>query len=259
MLVLPAALAIIYVHLHSTHINSAHVDCASCLRTGANLFAVHQLVSASGARSAQVVITDNASGSPHMVSLSGTGVSVTPSDFAVSAMPQSAGLSSGQSAIFILSVTASGGFNQNVTFACSGLPAGASCSSAPASVAPGASSAATTTLTITTTLRSAAIFRMPLSYLRYRTVESFLLCSLLYISICTAKKAHQIRPPAVLTPWFASILNVLVFSLVGCSSTNSVGPVQSPGSGTPAGNYSVSVTASSGNLTHQLALSLTVR
>ena len=110
-----------------------------------------------------------------MVSLSGNGVSVIPSDFAVSGMPQSASLSSVQSAIFTLSVTASGGFNQTVTFACSGLPAGASCNFAPASVTPGSSSAATTNLTITTTPRSAAIFRSPLTYLRYRIVELFLL------------------------------------------------------------------------------------
>jgi hypothetical protein len=63
----------------------------------------------------------------------------------------------------------------------------------------------------------------------------------------------------VLTPWPASILAIFVLSLMGCSSTSSVSPVQSPGVGTPAGNYSVSVTASSGNLTHQLSLSLTVR
>jgi len=97
-----------------------------------------------GARSAQIVMTDNANGSPRQIPLSGAGISAGTPNFAISAAPPSASVTSGQSTSFTLSVDGSQGFSQPVQFVCSGLPAGASCGFSPASVTPGAGPVATT-------------------------------------------------------------------------------------------------------------------
>jgi len=59
--------------------------------------------------------------------------------------------------------------------------------------------------------------------------------------------------PALL---FLLILFLALASLAGCASSSSGSPSKT--AGTPAGTYSVAVTASSGALTHQVVLSLTV-
>jgi hypothetical protein len=76
-------------------------------------------------------------------------VTVTGPDFTIGASPTS--VSVGQSATsnpITLTITPTDGFNSQVTFSCSGLPTGATCSAAP--VTPNGTSASTTSLTVTT-------------------------------------------------------------------------------------------------------------
>jgi len=75
--------------------------------------------------------------------------------FTFSAVTNSATVVAGSSASYTVSVGGVNGFNSAVTFACSGLPSGASCSFNPASVSPG-SSPATSTVTVTTSAGTAA-------------------------------------------------------------------------------------------------------
>ncbi len=70
-----------------------------------------------------------------------------PPTFTLGASPGSLAISSGGHGTVSLMVTPANGFNSAVSFACSGLPTGASCSFNPATVTP-AGSAVTTTLTI---------------------------------------------------------------------------------------------------------------
>jgi N-acetylneuraminic acid mutarotase len=70
-----------------------------------------------------------------------------PESFAVSALPASLTLNSGEQGAITITVTPQNGFNSAVSFACSGLPVGASCSFSPATVTP-AGAAATSALTI---------------------------------------------------------------------------------------------------------------
>jgi len=214
----------------------------------------------SGPRSAQIIITDNASGSPRQIPLSGTGASVTAPDFSISAAPQSATLAAGQSKGFTLSVSASGGFSQPVTFACSGLPAAAACSFSPASVTPGASSPATTTLTLTTVSRSGVPVRFP-SPLLPLSYETALRISVICLLLCLYKMKNSIRIASRprLAAGFAAIFLLLAGSIAGCANASNPPVVSGGGGGTPAGAYAISVTASSGNLTHQLNLSITVQ
>jgi hypothetical protein len=78
---------------------------------------------------------------------SGGGGTTSPADFAVGVSPTEETVTAGSSATAKVSVTGTNGFNGAVSLTCSGLPAGASCSFNPASVNPGG----TSTLTITTT------------------------------------------------------------------------------------------------------------
>jgi len=222
---------------------------------------------AMGSRSGQIVITDNASGSPHQIVLSGSGTSANTPNFAVSAAPPSATVTSGQSAAFMLSVAGSGGFSQPVQFACAGLPAGASCGFSPAAVTPGANSAASTTLTVTTSPRSGGVFHFPKPFLppAYQTMFRILA---IFLFLYLYKLKDTIRPErwTHFAPRLALMMVLLAGSLAGCGLTSSSGPGSGSGSGsgpgtggTPTGAYTVSVTASSQTVTHQVNLSLTVK
>lgn len=90
---------------------------------------------AAGPRNGTVtVVDDDPVTGQQTLSLTGTGL-----DYSVSASPASFSIKAGQTATYTVSVSALGGsFPNAVSFACAGLPAGASCSFSPASVAPGA-------------------------------------------------------------------------------------------------------------------------
>ena len=79
-----------------------------------------------------------------------------PPDFSLGAAPSSLSVTAGQSATTTISVTPINGFAGSVAFECSsGLPPGASCSFAPATVTP-TGAAASTTLTISTARQTAS-------------------------------------------------------------------------------------------------------
>jgi FG-GAP-like repeat/Abnormal spindle-like microcephaly-assoc'd, ASPM-SPD-2-Hydin len=110
---------------------------------------------ADGPRSAAISVSDNASGSPQTVSLSGSGpdFSVTPSG------PASATVTAGQTAIYDIAVSPSAGFSQVVQLFCSGVPAGAVCMF-PSSVTLTGSGPTPVRVTVTT-VGSSAILRWP--------------------------------------------------------------------------------------------------
>ena len=234
--------------------------CSGSLTAGANCaISVVFTPTTSGSRSAQIIISDNASGSAQQVGLTGTGVSAASPDFAVSVAPQSATLSPGQSSPFALSVLASGGFSQSVTFACGGLPAGGSCSFSPATVTPSGNAASKTTLTIATTASVGVLLGIPRvdRPMLFETAASllvfFVLLFLYRRRTAFGRQMTCTTQPALL---FLLILFLALASLAGCASSSSGSPSKT--AGTPAGTYSVAVTASSGALTHQVVLSLTV-
>ena len=101
-----------------------------------------------------------------IVTASGSGVSsvtaafsltvAPPPDFSLSVSPTSATVKAGEAATYTLSVAPVGGFNQLVSLSCTGAPAAATCSVAPASVTPDGVDTAKPTVTVTTTVRSLA-------------------------------------------------------------------------------------------------------
>lgn len=94
--------------------------------------------SAAGARTGQFISTDDAAGSPHMVALSGTGVTVASNDFGVvldPSLPATIRLTAGQANTFNMWVLTGPGLNASPSVAgatsCSGGPTGSTCSVAP--------------------------------------------------------------------------------------------------------------------------------
>jgi hypothetical protein len=84
-------------------------------------------------------------------------ITTTP-NFTVTASPASLTVTAGQSGTVTVSVTPQNAFASAVSFTCSGLPTGASCSFSPATVTP-SGAAASTTLTVSTSATMAAVRR----------------------------------------------------------------------------------------------------
>jgi hypothetical protein len=158
-------------------------------------------------------------------------------DVTLAAAPGSAAVVAGQSAGFNISLASEDGFAQAVTFACSGLPAGASCSFAPSSVTPG-TSPAQTTLTIATTSSSASASP------RHRRGR-------FWPETGGAVALALLAWPLRRRRW----LNLLIVAAALATGTTLTGC----GGGAPMQSTStVVVTATGGGVTHTLNLSLTV-
>ncbi len=104
---------------------------------------------AAGNQSAALTLSTDALGSPHTVTLSGTG-----EDYSLTTDAASKTISAGQPAIFMLGVTPEGGLNQAVALACSGAPTLSTCTVIPASVTLNGASSSSATVTLATTAPS---------------------------------------------------------------------------------------------------------
>jgi hypothetical protein len=153
----------------------------------------------------------------------------------------------GSSATTTVSITPSGGFNQQVTFACSGLPKDAACSFSPATVTPSGTAAVTSTLTISVDAASAALHEHSLPGHGPATALAFLGGGgFLGLTLLRRRKKGL---------WYAQFglaLMILAASMVmGCGGGS--------GSTTPKGTYQISVTGSAGSTTQSASYSLTVQ
>jgi photosystem II stability/assembly factor-like uncharacterized protein len=184
------------------------------------------------------------------VALTGTGI-----DFALAAPTSSATISAGQTATFTISATPlTGGFPNSISFSASGLPSASSATFTPASVTPGAT-AATTTLSISTTARGA----LPPSARRApRTTPQFALWSFALATILLGliffgrNNRHRRFAPAT----FIAAALLLAIIIAGCGGGATTPP---PPTGTPAGTSTITVTATSGSLVHTTTVTLTVQ
>lgn len=165
-------------------------------------------------------------------------------DFSVTASPSSLTVTAGQSGTTTISVMPLNGFNTAVSFSCSGLLSGTSCSFSPATVTP-SGTAVSTTLTLTA---STSASNQPPSPLRYMPVAA------LALTLCFVR-FRNFRRHSVWILCVAATLSLLCLSACSgekSSTTSETGPAPTPESGM------VTVTATSGSLSHSAGLSVSV-
>jgi len=212
--------------------------------------------SASGSQTGTLTIADNASNSPQTVSLAGN----QPANFSLSVPGGSAATSStvtaGQTATYNLSVTGTNGFSGSVNFTCSGAPSKSTCSVSPNPANITGTSAAALTVSVATQAASSIsikpLYRPTLSADGYSLVGIVSTFALLLCFALTprAKGRHSLGYAAG-----ALAITMLTVVFVGCggSSSSSTTP------GTPAGQYTLTVSGASGSISQTMNLSLTVK
>ncbi len=163
-----------------------------------------------------------------------------PSTFTLAASPSSLTIKSAQQGTVTLTVTPQNGFNSAVSFACSGLAEGASCTFNPSTITPGGT-ATSTTLTINAESLSSALRREPES--------PFTAISLGLVVCVFGWKWRRVSRYAPLLALTASL-----GLLSGCGGGGGgVG-----GGGSSPVTSTVTITATSGTLQQTATLTLTV-
>jgi hypothetical protein len=217
---------------------------------------------AGGSRTGALTVTDNASGSPQVVTLTGMGqdFSLAPSG------SSSATVTAGQTATYKLAIAPVGAFTQKVALTCNGAPEKSTCSLSPNSLVLNGSSPATVTVTVTTTGSSASLvhpFQFPPVGGRIAIWLAFSGLSGLALLGGYSGKSRRRR--------FYALVILCLFSIGGGSSGCGRGSTASTSSsvstsgsaGTPAGSYSLTVagayTTGSATLTHSTKLTLVVQ
>jgi hypothetical protein len=220
---------------------------------------------AGGTRTGVVTISDNAAGSPQTVALTGTA-----EDFALTAAAgssTSATVSPGGTATYALSVVGVGGFDQNVTFTCAGVPSEAACTVSPSSLTL-SSSSTNVTVQVTTTAPSVGAPRPnPLPPVGPLQSCPWLLWAVALAAFGSLARAARgwVQPRVGRSRagfiCFAGLLLVLGVT-AACGGGGATESVQR-NSGTPPGTYTLTVTGTcatgSTNLSHSLDLTLQVQ
>ena len=241
---------------------SAASNCPASLAVGASCsISVTFTPGIAGEDGSFLWVTDDASGSPQGVALAGIGVA--PADFSLGVAPlspSSATVTAGNTANYSLSVAPQGGFNQPVSLTCAGAPLLATCMLSPASVTLDGTNSVTVKVTVSTT---APTIVPPLAPPDPNAWPALLLAMLALLAFAALPKvATRITADArsarlaLIGLVAALLLGVMLSPSCGGGGSSSPGP-GSPG--TPAGSYTLTVMATSGNLAHSTSLTLTVQ
>ena len=224
---------------------------------------------ATGTRTATLNIADNALDSPQQLSLSGSG----DAPFALSAGSGGSTtqtVNAGQTAQYNLQVTPSAGFSGAVTLGCSGAPTAAVCTVSTSPLQVGGGVPTPFTVSVTTTARGGAQLpgigtnRGPQNAPRFlppQLLLLFVLTALLLLIRGTRAtlvgSRRLIHSRAALA---AALLGIIFVS--GCGGGSAMSPPPPPPPpppvGTPAGSYTLMLTATSGSTTEVLDLNLKV-
>ena len=211
---------------------------------------------AAGAVSGTLTLSAANLAKPLTVALAGSG-----SDFTLSTVGSSSTIvTSGQTASYTLQLAGLAGTSGSVALSCTGAPQNATCSLNPASIALTGLNPASVTVTAATGVAASAALRPALSW---KTVPPLL-------ALVVPLAAFGLRRRRLAA--FLVLLAVCALVPLGCgvsASPGSGGGGSGSGSGggsgtgganaTPAGTYSLTVTATMSNITHATKLTLTVQ
>jgi hypothetical protein len=184
-------------------------------------------------------------------------------DFTVMATPPAAPIPPGMAATFSVNVTSVNGFLGTVSLSCSGAPANSTCSvAAPASQLVSDQNSVGYQVTITTTAATTALSLPPDPAIPpQRRWPLALLAAMLGIFGVTTllRIAQQSGPRRALAiiPFAAVLVCAALFSSCGSGMSNNGGNPP-PTGGTPAGSYMLTITATSGNISHTTTAPFTV-
>jgi hypothetical protein len=190
---------------------------------------------------------------------------VAPPDFNVGSGSGggTATVTAGGTATYPLSLAGSGGFVGTVALTCSVAPAGPACSVSPSSLMVSGGTAATATVSVTTTARSGVL---PISDFNERDASRRLLWifgALLGVAAIIRSLASAQMHPGRISWSFPTTCAASLFLagilISGCGGGSNPSSGSTGSSGTTTGNYTVTVTAQSGSVSHQTKLTLTVQ
>jgi hypothetical protein len=178
----------------------------------------------------------------------------TVADFSFLSVPTAATVMAGSMSTYVITITPGGGFNQTISFRCSGAPMLAVCT-APASVSPTGNSYASFNMTVTTMAPSLIPpdATVPWLWVGLRVGLTWLLALVAWAML---RRVVLARRRSV---WQVSTVAMLVLLLcAGCAGVAGVGtPPTKPG--TTPGTYTLSLTGTSGSLSHNISVTLTVK
>jgi hypothetical protein len=197
---------------------------------------------ATGTATGTLTITDSAPNSPQTVPLTGTGGTASIGLGVASGGTASATVAAGTTASYALAIGGAG-MSGIASLTCTGAPTGATCS-VPANVTLSATTASTFKASVTTTARSLAFFT-PVRPTPWLFVLALLACLALLLISASAQQSRR---------WRLAPLMALLLCACGGGSTS----MQNP-NGTPAGDYTLVVTAKSGTTMQTQNLTLTVQ
>ena len=164
---------------------------------------------------------------------------VTSAPFALGSTPSSQTVSAGASTNYNVTISRSAGFGDNLTFSVSGLPGATT-----ATFSPNPTTGNSSTMTVTTTARPAQLAPWPTLWPPPANFSvrawPLAICLLVIVLLAYRERARRHMPR-----WVFATGAFVVLLCVGCGGGGSTPPPPPPG--TPAGTFTLTVTATSSN------------
>ena len=182
-------------------------------------------------------------------------------DFTISGPTTTVTFAAGTTGMFNVTLGGLNGFNSSVNLTCSGGPLGSTCTVTPASVSPPSGGTITAAVSIATSSNP----YKPAAIMGHATGSGMLALLLsvagmgLFGVVVTGTLLKEIRPGLKWTPSFATDLGLLfaiafLLAAAGCGYNS-----HSTANGTQRGNATITITGTSGNLSHSATVNITVQ